>query len=174
VRSFRQIGRALTEVDRRHPLVLHLITAIEYHELAQRFWRRRTSRIAARHFHRVRLYQWSEEMVSVIATACDLAVSPLPLDRPLERGKPESKLIAFWRMGVPTVTSATPAYSRAMARAGQELDCHTEDEWVEALLSLTSDEDARARAGRAGREFAEREYGDDRLLAAWDRVLESL
>ena len=33
-------------------------------------------------------------MVSVIATACDLAVIPLPLDRPLERGKPETKLIA--------------------------------------------------------------------------------
>ena len=55
--------------------------------------------------------QWSET-VSVIATACDLAVIPLPLDRPLERNKPETKLISFWRMGLPVVTSATPAYVR--------------------------------------------------------------
>jgi hypothetical protein len=174
VRWFGEIERALTEIDRRRRLILHLITAIEYREIAQRFWRRQTGSIASRHFHRVRLYQWSEEMVSVIATACDLAVIPLPLDRPLERGKPESKLVSFWRMGMPVVTSATPAYVRAMRGAGQDLDCTSEAQWVEVLARLIDDDDARERAGRGGRAFAEHEYGDERLLAAWDQVLDSL
>jgi hypothetical protein len=174
VRWFGRIERALRETDGRHPLVLHLITALEYRELAQRFWRRRTARIAARHFDRVRLYEWSEEMVSVIATACDLAVIPLPLDRPLERGKPESKLVSFWRMGMPTVTSSTPAYARAMRGAGQDLHCDSEARWTEVLLRLIEDAGAREQAARTGRAFAEREYGDERLLDAWDRVLETL
>jgi hypothetical protein len=174
VRWFGRIERALAEVNIRHPLVLNLITAIEYRELVQRFWRRRTSRIAARHFDRVRLYQWSEEMVSVIATACDLAVVPLPLDRPLERGKPESKLMSFWRMGMPTVTSSTPAYVRAMEAAGQDLHCGSEDDGAATLLRLIEHQDARAEAARTGRAFAEREYGDDRLLAAWDAVFNGL
>ncbi len=174
VRWFGEISRPLAEVNRRHPIALHLITAIEYRELVQRFWRRQTSRIAARHFRDIRLYQWSEEMVSVIATACDLAVIPLPLGRPLERGKPESKLISFWRMAMPTVTSSTPAYARAMKAAGQDLHCSSEAEWTEALLRLIEDPDARERAGNGGHAFAEREYGDDRLLAAWDRVFASL
>ena len=89
MRWFEQIERALREVDSRHPLVLHLITPIEYRELVQRFWRRRTDRIASRHPSAC-VTQWSEKMVSVIATACDLAVIPLPLDRPLERNKPET------------------------------------------------------------------------------------
>ena len=164
VRWFGEIERALAEVDRSRPLVLHLITAIEYRQLAQRFWRRQTSRIARRHFDRVRLYQWSEEMVSVIATACDLAVIPLPLDRPLERGKPESKLISFWRMGMPVVTSATPAYVRTMRGAGQDLHCASEAQWVEVLGRLIEDAGARERAGRGGRAFAERQYGDERLI----------
>jgi hypothetical protein len=174
VRWFGRIERALGEVDTRHPLVLHLITAIEYRELVQRFWRRQTSRIATRVFDRVRLYQWSEEMVSVIATACDLAVIPLPLDRPLERGKPESKLVNFWRMGMPTVTSATPAYVRAMRGAGQDLHCASEAQWPEVLERLIDDKGARERAGRGGRAFAECAYGDERLIDAWDRVLDSL
>ena len=174
VRWFGEIGRALREVDARHPIVLHLITAIEYRELAQRFWRRQTARIAARYFDRFRLYQWSEEMVSVIATACDLAVIPLPLDRALERGKPESKLVSFWRMGMPVVTSATPAYVRAMRGAGQDLHCASEESWVEVLGRLIEDAEARERAGRGGRTFAELEYGDERLINAWDRVLDSL
>ena len=113
-------------------------------------------------------------MVSVIATACDLAVIPLPLDRPLERGKPESKLVSFWRMGMPVVTSATPAYARTMQAAGQHLHCASEAQWVEVLGRLIEDAGARERAGRGGRAFAEREYGDERLLAAWDQVLDSL
>jgi glycosyltransferase involved in cell wall biosynthesis len=173
-RWFGAIAGALREVDRRRPLALHLITAIEYRQLAQRFWRRRTARIAARHFHRVRLYQWSEEMVSVIATACDLAVIPLPLDRPLERGKPESKLVTLWRMGIPTLTSSTPAYARAMRGAGLNLHFDSEAGWIDALVRLVDDQQARERAATAGRAYAEREYGDERLLAAWDRVFASI
>jgi glycosyltransferase involved in cell wall biosynthesis len=174
VRWFSEIARPLKEVTQRRPLVLHLITAIEYKEFVQRFWRRQTARIAARYCDELRLYQWSAEMVSVIATACDLAVIPLPLHRPFESGKPESKLIMFWRMGVPTVTSSTPAYARTMAQAGQCLHCETEEEWVSALLRMVLDEDARARAGRGGREFAERRYNDERLLERWDAVFGSL
>ncbi len=174
VRWFACVEQALREVARRRPLVLHLITAIEYREFVQRFWRRQTFRVAARHVDQVRLYQWSEEMVSVIATACDVAVIPLPLDRPLARGKPESKLISFWRMGMPAVTSSTPAYVRAMEGAGQDLHCASEHEWVDLLSRLIEDQAAREQAARTGRAFAEREYGDERLLAAWDSVLQSL
>jgi hypothetical protein len=173
-RWFGAIAAALREVDRRRPLALHLITAIEYRQLGQRFWRRRTARIAARHFHRVRLYQWSEEMVSVIVTACDLAVIPLPLERPLERAKPESKLVSFWRMGMPTLTSSTPAYARAMRGAGLNLHFDSEAGWTEALGRLIDEQRAREQAAAAGRAYAEREYGDERLLAAWDRVFDSL
>jgi hypothetical protein len=174
VRWFGEVQRALAEVNVRHPIVLHLITATEYYELVQRFWRRRTSRIAARYFDHVRLHEWSEEAVSAIATDCDLAVIPLPLDRPLERGKPESKLVSFWRMGMPTVTSATPAYVRAMDGAGQDLHCNSEAEWSRMLVRLIEDGGAREEAALRGREFAEREYGEERLLAAWDRVFDRL
>lgn len=174
VRWFAEIQAALAEVSRRHPLVLHLVTAIEFKQFTQRFWNRRTTQIASRYFADVRLYQWSEQMVSVIATACDLAVIPLPGDRPLETNKPESKLISFWKMGLPVVTSATPAYVRTMAAAGQRLTCATEADWSAALLRLIEDENARAHAGRSGREFAETEYSEERLLAAWDAVFQSL
>jgi glycosyltransferase involved in cell wall biosynthesis len=174
VRWFSQIQGALARVKQRHPLMLHLITHLEYREFVQRFGRRQTSRVAARYFDNVRVYQWSVEMLSVIATACDLAVIPLPLDRPLLRGKPETKLVGFWRMGIPTVASATPAYVRTMRAAGQDLHCPSEEAWVDTLLRLIEDEEARRGAGRRGRAFADRHYGDERLLEAWDRVFESL
>ncbi|MDQ3571808.1 MAG: hypothetical protein M3383_02975, partial [Actinomycetota bacterium] len=122
-RWFELISGALAEVNARHPVTLHLVTAVSYRQLMQRFWRRETACVVARHFDDVRIHPWSEETVAEIATGCDLAVIPLPLDRPLEAGKPESKLVSFWRMGLPVVTSSTPAYERAMAAAGQALHC---------------------------------------------------
>ena len=174
VRWFSEISGPLREIARNRPLVLHLITAIEFGQLTQRFWTRQTAQIAAHHFDEVRVHPWSEESVSVIASTCDLAVIPLPLDRPLERGKPESKLVSFWLMGMPVVTSSTPAYARVMSAAGQELECRSEAEWTDALIRMVDDEAAREQAGRGGRAFAEREYAEECLLEAWDRVFESL
>jgi glycosyltransferase involved in cell wall biosynthesis len=173
-RWFSEISRPLAEVARHRPLVLHLITTPEFKQVMQRFWTRDTARVAARSFDRVQVHPWSTEAVSKVATASDLAVIPLPLDRPMERAKPESKLIIFWRMGVPTLTSSTPAYERVMAGAGQDLHCSTEAEWTDLLLRLTDDQDARERAAASGRAYAEREYSDERLIEAWDRVFESL
>jgi glycosyltransferase involved in cell wall biosynthesis len=174
VRWFSEIERPLRKVNARHPLVLHLVTSLEYRQFVQRFWRRETARIAARYFDRVRLHPWSEEGLAEMATVCDIAVIPLPLDRPLERNKPESKLISFWRMGLPVVTSSTPAYVRTMGEAGQDLHCGSEGEWTETLLRMIGDEDARASAGRGGREFAERRHSEEGLLEAWDRAFASL
>lgn len=171
VRWFELITRALREVDSRHPLVLNLVTATEFQQVGQRFWRRRTERIAARAFGRVRIHPWSEEALARIATRCDLAVIPLPLDRPLEAGKPESKLVTFWRLGLPVVTSATSAYARTMGAAGQSLTCASESDWVDAIVRLIENRTAREAAGRGGREFAEVSYGDELLIAAWDQML---
>jgi hypothetical protein len=173
-RWIERISGALRTIDAQHPLVLNLVTAREFHQIGQRFWRRETKKIVSRYFDRVRVHQWSEESLAPVAAGCDVAVIPLPLDRPLEAGKPESKLVSFWRMGLPTVASSTLAYRRVMESAGQHLHCGTEEEWVKALQTLIVDRGARKRAGEGGREFAETEYGEERLLAAWDRVFDGI
>ena len=174
VRWFERISGALRTIDSRHPLVLHLVTAREFHQVAQRFWRRQTDRIAGRHFAQVRIHPWSEQGLAAVATKCDVAVIPLPLDRPLEAGKPESKLISFWRMGMPTLVSSTPSYRRVMDDAGEDYCCDTQTAWIRALELMIEDGATREKAGRRGREFAEVEYSDERLLAAWDHVFDGI
>lgn len=174
VRWFSEIKGPLAELARRRPVQLQLVTAVRFKQVSQRFWMRDTIEIAHRFFDDVTIHPWTEGGLAGVATECDLALIPLPLDRPFERGKPESKLVSFWRMGLPVVTSATPAYRRVMDAAGQRLYCSTEAEWRDALERLGGDRQAREAAGRSGRAFADAEYADERLLAKWDRVLESL
>ena len=125
-------------------------------------------------FEDIEVHEWSEESVAAVATGCDIAVIPLPLDRPLEAGKPENKLVSFWRMGLPTITSSTPAYTRTRRPPARTSTCADEGAWVDALLRLIDDDDARANAGTDGRNFAESHYDDEALASAWDRMFESL
>ena len=69
-------------------------------------------------FNSVKLHLWDESTCSDIIRNCDLAVIPIDLSDPFAFGKPENKLLLFWGMGMPVVTSAIPAYVRAMQAVG--------------------------------------------------------
>ena len=173
-RWFSEISGALRQVATERPLVLNLVTAPRYKQISQRFWERDTAAVVRRSFPAVCVHEWTEDTVARIATRFDIAVIPLPLDLPLERGKPESKLASFWRMGLPVVATATPAYERVMTAAGEPFTCETEADWVAALTRLIADDGERERTAQAGRAYAESAYGDERLAAAWDDVFTSL
>jgi glycosyltransferase involved in cell wall biosynthesis len=171
---FSLIREPLHEVARQRPLELHLVTQPTYRQFMQRFWTRDTAKMAAQIFENVQLHQWTVDAVSQVATQCDLAAIPLSLEEPFARGKPESKLIIFWSIGLPVITSATPAYIRVMSAAGQDNYCSSTGEWTRKLSRLVEDDAAREQAGRGGRAYAQREYSEDRLMARWDRVFDSL
>lgn len=169
------IRDVLRDIDRSRPLVLHIVTDSERPRFLGRVGRIRSVDVARRAFHRVRLYPWEEATASKIICGADLAVIPIDLSDPFVAGKPENKLILFWRMAMPVVASATPAYRRAMRAAGNEnLACAGSDDWSVALGGLMADEDARRVAGERGREAAEQRYSTECLLARWDAVFSSV
>lgn len=169
------IRDVLREIDRSRPLVLHIVTDPERPRLLGRVGRIRSIDVARRAFHRVRLHPWEEATASDIICGADLAVIPIDLSDPFVAGKPENKLLLFWRMGMPVVASATHAYHRAMRAAGMEhLACADSDDWSAALGTLMTDEDVRRQAGERGREAAERYYSTEGLLARWDAVFGSV
>ncbi|MDQ3639907.1 MAG: hypothetical protein M3450_00195 [Actinomycetota bacterium] len=174
LRGFEGILPALDEVGRDCPVFLHLVTDLRYGRLLGRYLKRSTEKRARRLFDRIYLYQWNETMLAPIATACDLAVIPISEDDRLMQAKPENKLLLFWRMGVPTVASATPAYVRTMEACGLDMACHTTEDWVATVGRYGGDEASRRGAGERGREYSEQEHGEERLLERWDRTFASL
>jgi glycosyltransferase involved in cell wall biosynthesis len=107
-------------------------------------------------------------------TACDLAIIPINTDSPLARGKPENKLLLFWRMGMPTLVSSTPAYSRAMDTCGLDFYCKNNDEWAEKLEKLIVDVETRKKAGQTGKQHADSFYSEKIYMEKWDRLFESV
>lgn len=165
---------ALRRIARRQPLALHVVTDLEYQRYTRRFVRARTADVVHRLLPRAYLYEWNEQLLAPLVVACDLAVIPLDLSDPFARAKPENKLLLFWRMGMPTLTSATPAYVRTMAAAGQDLTCETTEDWELGVEALLEDEDRRRDAGTGGRCFVETNHSSDRTLERWDELFESV
>lgn len=122
-------------------------------------------------FHKFDIHTWSS-----IVTNCDVAVIPIDLKDPFTRGKPENKLLIFWRVAVPVVTGATPAYIRAQRLAGMEpkYACKNKAEWVFALKSLLQDEATRRNIAESGLACAERDYSADSIFSKWDDLFYQL
>jgi glycosyltransferase involved in cell wall biosynthesis len=176
VPTLREFAAVFRTLSARFPVALHLVTDLEYARGSTHFWMRPTRHLIRELFgrDRVHLYEWNADMLSVLCTACDIAVIPIPLDAPFLRGKPENKLVLFWRMGLPVVTSATPAYERAMAGAGLAMTCRTPDEWVAMLERYREDESARREAGARGLAYADAAYSEASIVRKWDAVLTSV
>lgn len=160
----------------KRPVEIHVVTAPAYHRVLGRFGRRDTRADLAALPAAVVFREWTAAAVREVATRSDLAVLPIPLADPFSRGRPENKLLAFWRMGVPAIASATPAYARAMRAAGLGPACANDDDWTRALESLliAPDAEARRRAhAEAGAGYARAQTAREALLSRWDAALES-
>lgn len=168
----------LEPISHQNKIALHLITDLVYHRYSDLYVKTHTVDVVNRNFgpfaKHVYLYQWNPIVLSRMATACDLALIPIPLDNSFQRGKPENKLLLFWRMGIPTVTSATPAYARVMKQCDLPMACSTVSDWHAVIQQYMGDESSRKQAGKAGWHFAETHYSEEQLLRQWDEVFASL
>src|SRR4051812_22107608 len=152
---------------------VHVVTPPTFRPYARRFGRRSTIDVArdALPDEQVVVHPWTPDSYAQAVADCDLAVIPLPLDDRFAFAKSAQKLISLWAMGMPVVTSATPAYEEAMRAAGLDLACRTTADWTRALTRLLSDADERRHAGRAGRAYVEAHASRETMLARWDEVL---
>lgn len=170
-----EIKPVLQDFGRKRPFLIHAITDLEYGRYLYHFGMRQTMDDVRKILpDKILLYAWNERTFSSIARTCDLALLPVPLDKPLITGKPENRLLLFWRMGIPALASATPAHVRAMKKSGVNMACTTQQEWREALDYYSRDDQARKRAAQCGMAFAESQHSEEKTLALWDGVFTSV
>jgi hypothetical protein len=175
LRHLLEIKSALRDFGRTRRFRIHAITDLKYGRFLGGRWIRRSTVAEARRISpHIDLYAWNERTFSAIARSCDLALLPIPLDDPLAAGKPENRLLLFWRMGIPALASATAAHVAAMYESGVSMACTTRQQWLEALHYYASNEPARRQAGQRGLAFAAERHSEAQTLALWDRTLESV
>jgi glycosyltransferase involved in cell wall biosynthesis len=174
ISTLQEIRDVFAFLETKRNIALHIITDLEYKQYLGKYGKRRTVDIIGRLFKNAYLYEWNEQLCSTIICACDMALIPLPLNDPFAFGKSPNKLLLFWRMGIPTVVSATPAYTRMMKESGLAMSCRGRQEWQETLEKYMVDESERQNAGKRGRLFVENNYSEEKMLSQWDNLIKSV
>ncbi len=77
-------------------------------------------------------------------------------------------------MGVPVITSSTPAYERAMQRAGLKMTCNDNNDWFNLLNKYITSQEDREYSAIAGKRVADENYSEETVLRNWDKVFDSI
>jgi len=101
--------------------------------------------------------RWSESSEVDEIRQLDVGVMPL-VDQPFERGKCGYKLIQYMACGLPVVASPVGVNVEIVQHGVNGFLASSDDEWIQAIATLKSDADLRARMGAAGRATVERKY----------------
>lgn len=172
--SLKLLGSVLDRLRVQFPVEVHIVTDPFYNRYLGKYGKSNTLQVARQILPDVIFHEWKEDDCAEIICSCDLAVIPLDLGDPFAAGKPENKLLLLWRMAMPVVTSASPAYVRAMQAAGLNYTASDEADWQTILTNLIGNAIAREQAGLKGKAYVDREFSEESLLAKWDTVFESL
>ena len=173
LRQLAVIRDVLRGLVAKHEIELHVITD----PIMPKYWGHlgqiKTADAVRKIFPRSIFHPWNEESCATILAGCELAVIPVDLADPFTRGKPENKLLLLWKIGMPVVTSATPAYERAMASAGLDHVCRTDADWTQALEQMIASDDLRKTAAVRGYEYSMANFAEEQMFARWDTAFAS-
>lgn len=172
--SLKLLANVLYQLRKLYPIEVHIVTDSFFYKYLGKFGKSNTLRVAKKIFPEVYFHEWKEASCAEIICACDLAVIPLNLNDPFAFGKPENKLLLLWRMGMPVITSASPAYLRAMSLAGMNYAAVDQRDWFHLLVKLIQDIVAREKAGQMGKSYVDTNFSESNLLSQWDDLFATL
>jgi glycosyltransferase involved in cell wall biosynthesis len=123
-------------------------------------------------FERVEFIDWTIENFTKIAEKCSLGIIPITPKDKFAHLKAENKLLELFSVGLPVLTSETPAYKRVFDQVGQVNNCVSEGKWGERIEALVSDPDKLLKIQMAGSNYIRNFHQKESKIEKWKRVFE--
>jgi hypothetical protein len=178
IRGIKFVSSVISDLSKRHQLNLDFVTDLSYYQFLNRYIQRSTHNLLIKDLgHLVSLANivpWTPQNLLHYAKGSTAAMIPIDLSIPMQRLKPENRLLIMWRLGLPCLTSPSPAYSRVSKDAGVETICETPEVWLHKFDELLSDPIIARQQVLRGQEYLLDMHNRDSLLAKWDRAIESV
>jgi len=120
--------------------------------------------------------EWSHENLCEYSLISDVAIIPLDLNDGIAFHKPENKLVFLWSLGLPVITSATPAYESVMVGANvSDYLCYTDNDWERILkVFMDKNEDDIKNDMSKVRHYIQCYYSDRDIIDAWRNIFNNI
>jgi len=176
--GLKLISSALAQLSESKPLSLHLVTDETYFKFLNRYFKGNTHVLLKRDLSQiiefVNITPWTSKNLTDTARSCTAGVLPTDLSVPMQRLKPENRLLIMWRLGLPCLTSPSPAYVRVATAAGVDVICNSQDDWLAKIDELIQNPTYACEQVLRGQEYILERHSRDILLDKWDQVVDSV
>ena len=178
IRGVAQIEKAATTIKKQKNIELAFVTDEKYFLVLNRYIQRDTTSLLSSILKNTgsssRVIPWSIKNLVEQASVSTLAVIPIDLTKPIQNLKPENRLLIMWRLGLPCLTSPSPAYLRVAKKAKVKSICATPTEWQGKITEILENQDFAEEHVILGQAYLKEYHNTDLLLERWDRVFESV
>ena len=178
IKGLAQIDEAISSIGENKRIELGLVTDESYFLFLNKYIQRDTTSLlisilkSANSFSNVT--PWSIKNLTEQASTADLAVIPIDLSIPIQYLKPENRLLIMWRLGLPCLTSPSPAYLRVAKKAKVDSICNSPTEWLSKISEVIENRDFAEENAMLGQAYLKEFHNTDLLLERWDRAFESV
>ena len=178
IAGIRQLDEVLYQIDKKNSLGATFVVNEKYFRLLGKYFSTETLPLLRSNLPKfegeVRLVDWTPSNLVSHASNCDLALIPTNLDSPIQNLKAENRLLIMWRLGLPCLTSASPAYQRVANISQVDSVCRASNDWLDKITNILSDPLLAEDHVRRGQSYVHEYHNDDLLLAKWDSVFDSV
>ena len=178
IRGVQGIYPVLAALTKTNNLEFDFVTDESYFQFLNKYLQRSTLEILKKDLNmiadRVNIIPWSSSNLIESAQKSTVAMIPIDLSIPMQRLKPENRLLIMWRLGLPCLTSPSPAYVRVAHQAGVNATCSNLNEWTENFNRILEDPDFAYSQALAGQNYLRENHNRTLLLNKWDSAVESV
>lgn len=178
IRGVREISSVLYELAQNRKIEFDFVTDKTYFKHLNRYFQRNTLDLLQKDLSRIansiNLISWTPENLLSSANKGCVSMIPIDLSVPMQKLKPENRLLIMWRLGLPCLTSASPAYSRVALKAGVNSICYDINAWLVNFQLLLNDPVFAYQEVVRGQEYLLENHNRKLLLEKWDNAIESV
>jgi hypothetical protein len=175
--GIRAIGPTLIHENRKYGTGIKFVTDARYYRLLGQYFPASTAKLLLNLLrpmsHDTDLISWNVENLISSAKVSHAAIIPVVLSNKLQYLKPENRLLIMWKLALPTITSATPAYTRVSKISGSDIVSKNNAEWGEKL-NLLRNQDFAEDLVRRGQDYLKANHTKEILLLKWDNAVQSV
>lgn len=178
IRGVQQISSILFQISKESDLHFDFVTDEKYFQFLGKYFKMSTLELLKKDLgpiiDRIRIIPWTPDNLVTSAQKSAISMIPIDLTIPMQKLKPENRLLIMWRLGLPCLTSPSPAYTRVANKAGVEAVCDSPRVWLENFSNLLNDPTFAHEEVLRGQNYLLENHNGEGLLNKWDQVIESV
>jgi len=172
LKHFRFISKALDDFLSSNGWGLTLVTVPEFPRwggyIGKIDTQKLMNKLLPKSANLIKIVPWSIENLVSQSRKARFSIIPLDADDKFASLKSENKLLSNWHLGLVTIFSDTPAYSRTATDAGALFGSTRPTEWAVKLDSFITESDESTKMKKNTSKFILEEHSSTILKSKWD------